>query len=185
MADSIARHLPDDVIVADESATAGGSLWRATEGGPPHDWLTLTGGSIGQGLPVATGAALACPDRRILCLQGDGGAMYTPQALWTQAREDLDVVTVILSNRRYAILELELARLEAGHGARRGRALLDLAGPPLDWVALASAEGVPGERAESAEAFDAALGRALAGRGPRLIEAAIEAGPIESFARAG
>ena len=112
--------LPEGAIVSDEANTSGLSLPAATAGAPPHDWLTLTGGAIGQGLPVATGAAVACPDRSVLALDSDGSAMYTIQALWTQAREQLDVTTVIFSNRRYAILDLELQRVGAVAGGRRG-----------------------------------------------------------------
>ena len=122
MAAVIGALLPDNAIVSDESITAGIHLSGATEGAPPHDWLSLTGNSIGQGLPLATGAAVACPDRPVLALQADGSAMYTIQALWTQAREGLDVTTVIYDNRSYAILNLELNRVgaEAG-GEGRGR----------------------------------------------------------------
>ena len=122
-------------------------LSGATAGSPRHDWLTNSGGAIGLGLPVATGAAIGAPDRPVICLQADGSAMYTIQALWTQAREGLDVTTVILSNRSYAILNLELARVGAGAGGPRAESLLELTGPELDFVSLASGMGVSATRA--------------------------------------
>ncbi|HEX9354734.1 MAG TPA: acetolactate synthase large subunit [Streptosporangiaceae bacterium] len=163
--------LPEGAIVSDEANTSGLSLPAATAGAPPHDWLTLTGGAIGQGLPVATGAAVACPDRSVLALDSDGSAMYTIQALWTQAREGLDVTTVIFSNRRYAILDLELQRVGAVAGGDAARSLLDLSRPDLDFAALARGMGVPAARAASAGEFADALRRALAEPGPHLIEA--------------
>ncbi len=163
--------LPEGAIVSDEANTSGLSLPAATAGAPPHDWLTLTGGAIGQGLPVATGAAVACPDRSVLALDSDGSAMYTIQALWTQAREGLDVTTVIFSNRRYAILDLELQRVGAVAGGDAARSLLDLSRPDLDFTALARGMGVPAARAASAGEFADALRRALAEPGPHLIEA--------------
>ncbi|HEX3390897.1 MAG TPA: acetolactate synthase large subunit, partial [Streptosporangiaceae bacterium] len=134
--------LPEGAIVSDEANTSGLWLPAATAGAPPHDWLTLTGGAIGQGLPVATGAAMACPDRSVLALGSDGSAMYTISALWTHAREQLDVTTVIFSNRRYAILDLELQRVDAAAGAA-ARSLFDLSRPDLDFTALARGMGVP------------------------------------------
>ena len=163
--------LPEGAIVSDEANTSGLSLPAATAGAPPHDWLTLTGGAIGQGLPVATGAAVACPDRSVLALDSDGSAMYTIQALWTQAREGLDVTTVIFSNRRYAILDLELQRVGAVAGGDAARSLLDLSRPDLDFTALARGMGVPAARAASAAEFAGELRRALAEPGPHLIEA--------------
>jgi acetolactate synthase I/II/III large subunit len=165
--------LPEGAIVSDEANTSGLSLPAATAGAPPHDWLTLTGGAIGQGLPVATGAAVACPGRSVLALGSDGSAMYTIQALWTQAREQLDVTTVIFSNRRYAILDLELQRVGAVAGGEAARSLLDLSRPDLDFTALARGMGVPAARAASAGEFAAELRRALAEPGPHLIEAVL------------
>jgi acetolactate synthase-1/2/3 large subunit len=165
--------LPEGAIVCDEANTSGLSLPAATAGAPPHDWLTLTGGAIGQGLPVATGAAVACPDRSVLALGSDGSAMYTIQALWTQAREQLDVTTVIFSNRRYAILDLELQRVGAVAGGDMARSLLDLSRPDLDFTALARGMGVPAARAASAAEFAGELRRALAEPGPHLIEAVL------------
>ena len=121
-------------------------MTAATAGCPPHDWLQLTGGAIGQGLPLATGAAVACPDRPVLSLEADGSAMYTIQSLWTQARESLDVTTVIVNNRSYAILNIELARTGAGAGGPKARDLLDLSRPDLDFVRLAGGHGRAGRR---------------------------------------
>jgi acetolactate synthase-1/2/3 large subunit len=163
--------LPEGAIVSDEANTSGLWLPAATAGAPPHDWLTLTGGAIGQGLPVATGAAVACPDRSVLALDSDGSAMYTISALWTHAREQLDITTVIFSNRRYAILDLELQRVGAAAGGAAARSLLDLSRPDLDFAALARGMGVPAARAGSAAAFADELRRALAEPGPHLIEA--------------
>lgn len=169
--------LPDGAIVVDESVTSGLGLPAVTAGAPPHDWLTLTGGSIGYGLPAATGAAVACPDRPVWCLQADGSAMYTISALWTQAREGLDVTTLVYHNSAYAILRMELLQTGAaeqltGDGAR-ARALLDLGRPDLDFVALAAGMGVPGERVTTAEGLAAALRRAAAEPGPHLVEAMV------------
>jgi acetolactate synthase-1/2/3 large subunit len=144
-----------------------------TAGAPPHDWLTLTGGAIGQGLPLATGAAVACPDRKVLALEADGSAMYTYQSLWTQAREGLDVVTVILNNRSYAVLNMELSRVGAEPPGPRAKRMLDLSGPELDFVSLANGVGVPAERVTTAEELTAALSRAFAEPGPRLIDAVL------------
>jgi acetolactate synthase-1/2/3 large subunit len=173
LAAALAALLPEGAIVSDEANTAG--LWAAgaTAGAPPHDWLCLTGGAIGQGLPVATGAAIACPDRKVVCLEADGSAMYTLQSLWTQAREGLDVTTVIFNNRSYAILEMELARVGAEGSGGRAAELFDLSRPNLDFVALASGLGVAASRAETAEDFTAQLDRALAEPGPHLIEAVL------------
>jgi acetolactate synthase-1/2/3 large subunit len=171
LARAVAALLPEGAIVADESNTSGAHLAAATAAGPPHDWLTLTGGAIGCGLPLATGAAVACPDRPVVALEADGSAMYTPQALWTMAREGLDVTAVVLANRSYAILNMELSRVGAGAGGPRSRAMLDLHRPDLDFVALARGMGVPAWRAETAGELSAHLSRALATPGPALVEA--------------
>ncbi|MBR9982582.1 MAG: acetolactate synthase large subunit, partial [Desulfatitalea sp.] len=168
---AIGALLPENAIVSDESGTSGEFAYRATVGAPPHDWLCLTGGSIGQGVPLATGAALACPERPVLSLQGDGGAMYTLQALWTQAREQLNITTVIFSNRKYQILAVELWRLGFKTPAAQTTDLMDLGRPDLDWVKLAQGMGVPATRAETTEAFNKQLAHALATPGPHLIEA--------------
>src|SRR4051794_23616712 len=156
VARAVGATMPEGAIISDEAQTGGLFASGATAGCPPHDWLTLTGGAIGQGMPVATGAAVACPDRRVVSLQADGSAMYTLQSLWTQAREHLDVTTVIFDNRSYAILSLELARV----GARTdGNAadLFDISRPPLDFVALAKGMGVDGTRVETADDLVRAL----------------------------
>jgi acetolactate synthase-1/2/3 large subunit len=176
MAVAVASVLPEGAVVVDESNTAGMFLFGATAGSPRHDLLTNCGGAIGLGLPVATGAAIGAPDRPVICLQADGSAMYTIQALWTQAREGLDVTTVILSNRSYAILNLELARVGAGAGGPRAESLLDLTGPELDFVSLARGMGVPGTRATTAEELVVQLQHALAEPGPHLIEAMLPEG---------
>jgi acetolactate synthase-1/2/3 large subunit len=166
----IAHYLPNDAIISDEGATAGGGVHRYAANIEPHDHLALTGGAIGQGIPVAAGAAIACPDRKVVCLHGDGGAMYTLQALWTQARESLDVTTVIFANRSYAILNIELARVGAGEPGPRAFSMLDLHNPELDWVKLASGMGVEASRATSVEDFATQFASAMKHRGPRLIE---------------
>jgi len=130
----------------------------------------MTGGAIGIGLPLAIGAAIAAPDRKVVGLQADGSSMYTIQALWTHARENVDTTTVIFNNRQYSILRSELKRVGATEGPK-ALDLLDLSRPNIDFVALAGGLGVPGERATTAEEFTAALERALADRGPRLVEA--------------
>jgi acetolactate synthase I/II/III large subunit len=166
--------LPDRAIVVDESNTVGYLAPMATAGCPPHDWLCLTGGSIGMGLPAATGAALACPDRRVVALDGDGSAMYTIQALWTQAREKLDVTNVILANRPYAILNLEMLRMGLGQAGPVAKQMLDLTNPTLDFVSMGKGMGVPSCRVTGAAELVAELRRSFATPGPSLIEADIK-----------
>jgi acetolactate synthase-1/2/3 large subunit len=165
--------LPENAIVCDESVTTGRRLFSFTDGAPPHDYLQLTGGSIGLGLPLATGAAIACPDRKVLSLEADGSGMYTLQALWTQARENLDVTTVICANRAYAILRNEMAGVQAGEPGQRARDMLSLDRPALDWVALARGMGVEGARAATADELVRLLAGALGRGGPFLIEAVL------------
>jgi acetolactate synthase I/II/III large subunit len=165
--------LPEAAIVCDEANTSGLWLAQATAGAPPHDWLSLTGGAIGQGLPLATGAAIACPDRPVIALEADGSAMYTISALWTHARERLDITTVIFSNRRYAILDLELSRVGAGSTSEAARSLFDLTRPSIDFTALAAGLGVPASRASTTTELTAQLRHALADPGPHLIEAVV------------
>ncbi|HEY0574919.1 MAG TPA: acetolactate synthase large subunit [Pseudonocardia sp.] len=171
--------LPEGAIVVDEANTSGLTLPAATEGCPRHDWLTLTGGAIGYGLPAATGAAVAAPDRPVLCLQADGSAMYTISALWTQARENLNVTTVIYNNSAYAILRLELQKVGAqttggdGKPGPKAQELLDLSNPNLDFVALATGMGVPAVRAGTAEELATALRNAFAEPGPHLVDAVL------------
>ncbi|MFI8932874.1 acetolactate synthase large subunit [Streptomyces sp. NPDC053474] len=164
--------LPQGAVVVDESNTSGLWLPGATAGAPPHDWLTLTGGALGQGLPLAVGAAVARPERPVLALVADGAAMYTLPALWTQAREGLDVTTVVFSNRAYAILGLEQGMMGAAVGAA-GRELFDLGRPELDFVALARGMGVSAGRATTVEGFASLLERGLAEPGPFLVECVV------------
>jgi acetolactate synthase-1/2/3 large subunit len=169
---SVAALLPEGAIVADESVSFGRGLYPGSHGAAPHDWIQLTGGAIGEGMPLATGAAVACPDRRVVNLQADGSAMYTVQALWTQARERLNVTTVILANRKYAILLGELA----GVGANPGRTaldMMDLGNPDLDWVKIAGGMGVEAARAETMEEFNALFEMANRRSGPFVIELVI------------
>jgi len=169
-ASAIGALLPDDAIVVDEGNTGGLFVAGFTAGAPRHDWLCLPGGAIGYGMPVATGAAVASPGRRVVNLQADGSAMYTIQSLWTQVREQLDVTTVILNNQSYAILNLELTRVGADPGPK-ALEMLDLTNPTLDFVSLATGMGVPATRATTAEEFTEQLERALATPGPNLVEA--------------
>lgn len=173
IAAAVGALLPEGAVVCDEANTSG--LWSAgaTAGAPPHDWLTLTGGAIGLGMPLATGAAIGAPGRKVINLEADGSAMYTMQALWTQAREGLDVTTIVFNNRSYAILNMELARTGAGAGGPKARSMFDLSNPDLDFVSIAQGMGVPAERADSAASFSTALERALQEDGPHLIEAMI------------
>jgi acetolactate synthase-1/2/3 large subunit len=135
--------------------------------------LALTGGAIGAGLPLAVGAAVACPDRKVVSLNGDGAAMYTVQALWTIARENLDVCAVVFANNTYRILNIEMTRTGAGQAGPQAAKLLDLGDPAIDWVSLAKGLGLPAVRCATAEEFDAAFASAMANRGPMFIEAAI------------
>ncbi len=173
LAAAIAVTLAEGTILVDEGNTSGLFLAGATAGAPAHDLLCLTGGAIGIGLPLATGAAVACPDRPVLCLESDGSAMYTPQALWTQARENLNVTTVLCNNRSYAVLNMELGRVGAGAGGPKARAMFNLAETPLDFVSLAGACGVPAERVDTNEGLIAALEWAQSEPGPHLIEALV------------
>jgi len=173
LAAALAALQPEGAIVMDEGATSGLPHWVAAAGAPPHTYLALTGGAIGQGLPCATGAAVACPDRKVIALQADGSGMYTLQALWTQAREGLDVTTVICANRSYRILQVELARAGVAEPGCNARAMTDLSSPPLDWVSLAKGMGVPGARAEDADTLVRELERGLAEPGPYLVEAVL------------
>ena len=165
--------LPEGAIVSDEGNTAGLFAAGHTAGAPAHDWLCLTGGAIGQGLPVALGAAVAAPDRRVIALQADGSAMYTLQSWWTMAREQLDVTTILFNNSSYAVLNMELQRVGATAGGEKAKAMLDLHGPELDFVALATGMGVPASRATTCEDFADQLRTALATKGPTVIEAIV------------
>ena len=170
---SIARHMPEDTVISDDAVTSGLPVFMQTKGARPHDWLSLTGGAIGQGIPVAVGAAVACPGRKVLSLNGDGAAMYTVQGLWTMARENLDVTVVIFANHTYRILGVELARTGAGKPGKAAASLLDLGEPRIDWVKLASGLGLAAVRCETAESFDATFAAAMSQTGPSLIEVAL------------
>jgi acetolactate synthase-1/2/3 large subunit len=162
--------LPENAIVVDESMTSGRGMMAATRGAPPHDWLGNTGGSIGIALPLAVGAAVACPDRRVLCLSADGSGMYTLQALWTMAREGLKVTTVVFANRDYAVLKREYSYLGVGKPGRRALDMFEIGRPDLDWVHLAKGMGMPGTRVTSLEGFAKAMREGLENEGPSLIE---------------
>jgi acetolactate synthase I/II/III large subunit len=173
LANTIAASLPEGAIISDEANTSGFALPAALTGAARHSLLTLTGGSIGQGLPAATGAAVAAPDRPVLCLEADGSALYTIQALWTQARERLNVTTVLINNAAYAILRMELARTAAGQAGERAARMLDLSGPTPDFTAISTGFGVPAVRVTTAEELDRELRRSYAEPGPHLIEAIV------------
>jgi acetolactate synthase I/II/III large subunit len=167
---SIGALLPENAIVADEAVTTGRGFFAPTKAAAPHDWLSNMGGSIGLGLPLATGAAVACPDRKVVCLEGDGSGMYTVQALWTQARESLDVTSVVFSNRTYQILKGELANVGAGNPGRKAMDMLELGRPDIDWVSLGRSLGVPGAKATTMEEFNRHFAAGLAAPGPFLVE---------------
>jgi acetolactate synthase-1/2/3 large subunit len=170
---ALARHMPEDCIVCDDSVTSGLSIFPPTTNAAPHDWLFHTGGAIGQGMPLAIGAAIGAPGRPVVALCGDGAAMYTMQSLWTMAREKLDITVVICANRIYRILIVELARTGAGTPGPAAQSLLSLEDPVTDWVKLAEAHGVPAVRCQRAEDFDREFPRLVARRGPKLIEAVL------------
>ena len=170
---AIGQLMPEDTIIVDEAQTSGIMLPMYTAGAPRHDVLALTGGAIGLGLPCAVGAAIACPDRKVIALEGDGSAMYTIQALWTMARERLDVISIVFNNRSYAILNVELQRVGAIGAGERAKAQLDLKNPPLDFVRMGESLGVSSKRASTTEEFLAAFEHALRTPGPHLIEAIV------------
>jgi len=170
---AVAALIPENAILSDESISASEALWPHLGRAPRHDYLPVTGGSIGQGLPVAMGAALACPDRKVIALEADGSGMYTLQALWSMTRERLDVVTVILANRRYRILDVEMRRTGAGAPGPVANGMIDIGDPEIDWVKLAEGLGVEASRATTAAEFVAQFGCAMRERGPRLIEAVL------------
>jgi len=167
---SVGALLPEHAILVNEAVTSGVALPGMTARAAPHDWLELTGGAIGLGLPAAVGAAVACPDRRVLALQADGSAMYTIQSLWTMARENLDVTVVLFANRKYAILQVEFMRVGAENPGPKAMDMLDLSRPDLDFVHLAKGMGVPAVRATDARSFNDALADSFATPGPYLIE---------------
>jgi acetolactate synthase-1/2/3 large subunit len=170
---AVASMLPEHAIVMDESNTSMGPFLAMSHAGPRHTLLTQPGGAIGLGPPCATGAAIACPDRAVVNLQADGSAMYTLQALWTQAREQLNVTTIICSNRSYRILGIEMARAGVATIGPQAERLIALRQPTLDWVSLAKGMGVPGVRVERAEELTREFERALTIAGPHVIEAVL------------
>ncbi len=165
----VAHLLPDNAIVVDESISSGAAFPKLLRGAAPHDWLQICGGSIGDGFPLATGAAIACPDRPVIALQADGSGMYSLQALWTQAREELNITTLILSNRAYAILKHELKNVGAVAG-QTARELMELNNPAIDWVALATGMGVRGTRVTDTKQFEQVFTEAIQQPGPQLLE---------------
>lgn len=165
--------LPDNAIICDEAITSGVPVAAFTQTAARHTWLSVTGGAIGGGIPMAVGAAIACPDRKVVALIGDGSAMYTIQALWTQARENLDIVTVIFSNRQYKILQIELMRTGSQNPGPKAMEMTNLNSPDIRWVQLATGLGVEADRATNAEEFSELLKRAMEKTGPFLIEAVI------------
>jgi acetolactate synthase-1/2/3 large subunit len=172
---AIGATLPEGAILSDEAITSALALPANTAGARRHDWLTLTGGAIGQGLPVAVGAAIACPDRPVIALEADGSALYTIQSLWTMAREQLDVTVVIFNNRAYGILDTEFVRIGVHKAGPRAKAQLGLGNPDVDFVALSAGLGVPSRRVDTGDQLTGALEQAMTDPGPHLIEAVIPA----------
>jgi acetolactate synthase I/II/III large subunit len=172
---AVARHLPEGAVIVDEAITSGIAIVPLTATARRHEWLNQTGGSIGWGLPAAVGAAVACPNRKIVCLEGDGSAMYTIQALWTMAREELDVTVVIFNNRKYSILEMEFARTGARGGipGPNAASMLAIGQPDMDFVSMAQGMGVRASRATTAEEFNDQFEKAMHESGPRLIDALV------------
>lgn len=170
LGDLIANVIPENGIVVDESITTGFTFFGTASSAQPHDYLLGTGGSIGYALPTAAGAAVACPDRKVICLESDGSGMYMPQSLWTYAREGLDVVAVIFSNRKYQILRDEMRNVGADFGGPRSEALMDLTNPTIDWVNLATSMGVEAQSVDSMEGLAQAFRAGLDADGPYLIE---------------
>jgi acetolactate synthase-1/2/3 large subunit len=165
--------LPENAIVVDESVTTGREFFPETAGAPPHDWINNRGGSIGYGMPVAIGAAIACPDRKVIALEGDGSAMYTVQSLWTMAREGLDIITLIFANGTYNILRGELTNVGVRNPGPRAVDMLSIGRPDLDWVSLARGMGVEASRAKTCDQLVKVLGAGLRTEGPYLIEVAL------------
>jgi acetolactate synthase-1/2/3 large subunit len=171
---ALAAEMPEGSILSDEMISAAEAILQNLVAARPFTHVPITGGAIGQGLPVAVGAAVACPDRKVIALQADGSAMYTLQSLWTMAREQLDIVVVILANRRYRILEIESRRTGANEIGPRANDMMDLTRPNLDWVKLSEGQGVPADRANTGDEFASMFQDAVKHRGPRLIEAVLE-----------
>ena len=172
--DVISILLPASAILADEGITCGLELFNRTQAAAAHDWLAITGGSIGQGLPVSFGASIACPTRKVVAFQADGSAMYTVQTLWSMAREDCDITVVLLNNKSYAILNVELARLKTDEPTPKTLSMLDLSNPDIDWVSIAQGMQVPASRATTVNEFHTQFADAMKSRGPRLIEVMVK-----------
>jgi acetolactate synthase-1/2/3 large subunit len=167
---SLAHHLPEEAIICDESITSGRGADKHLAGAPPHDLLMLTGGAIGIGMPLATGAAIACPDRKVVNTQADGSAMYTIQALWTQAREKLDIVTILFNNRAYRILQGEFRQVEAGTSGVKAQEVMQLDNPDLNFCDIAQGMGVAAARVSTTKQLNVQLEAAMRESGPYLIE---------------
>ena len=165
--------LPEGAILSDEGNTSGVFAAAHTAGAPPHDWLCLTGGAIGQGLPVAVGAAVACRDRKVIALESDGSALYTIQSWWTMARENLDITTILFNNGSYAVLNMELGRVGADAAGPKAKDMLDLSRPDMDFTAIAKGLGLPATRATTADELVDQFRRAIATPGPTVIEAMV------------
>ena len=170
IAQAIACAIPENAIIVDESLTTGRGFFPPTAAAAPHDWLQNMGGSIGFSTPVATGAAVACPDRTVICMVGDGSSMYTIQSLWTQARERLNILTVVFANRIYQILRGEFDGVGAGAPGQRAMDMLKIDRPTIDFVALAKGMGIEARAVTSAEELNKALADYVPAQGPRLIE---------------
>ena len=168
----LAATIPADAIVVDESLTTGRSFMAATRSSQPHDWILPTGGSIGFALPVAAGAAIACPERKVVCLESDGSGMYMPQTLWTHVREDLNILTIVFANRKYQILRLEMRNVGVTEIGPKASRLLDIDDPEIDWVSLARSFGIEAERVDTMDEFSSAIDAGFATQGPYLIEVA-------------
>ena len=168
---SIAALLPEGALISDEMVSSAGKVFPLLEKAAPHESMPICGGSIGQGMPLALGAAVAAPDRKVVCLESDGSGMYTLQALWTMARHNLNVTTVVFANRRYRILDIEMKRTGANAVGDIANQMIDIGNPVLDWVKLSEACGVQATRASTAGEFSEQFADALKHHGPRLIEA--------------
>jgi acetolactate synthase-1/2/3 large subunit len=165
--------MPEGSILSDEMVSSGQAVLRHLSSGTAYDFLPVTGGAIGQGLPVAVGASLACPGRKVIALEADGSGMYTLQSLWTMAREQLDVVTIIMANHRYRILDIEIRRTGAREIGKVANDMIDIGRPDLNWVKLAEGLGVPATRATTADEFIGQFRAAVNQTGPTLIEALV------------
>lgn len=170
---ALAHYMPENAIIVDEATTSGLGSETYMQNALPHDWLQLTGGSIGYGLPASVGAAIACPDRKVICPVGDGCAMYTIQALWTQAREGLDVTTIVFANRKYLILQIEIMRVGAENVGPKALDMLDISRPDIDFCKIAEGMGVNAMRAQNADDINRAMEHCMKNKGPHLIEVVI------------